>query len=384
MTEERPKTGAMKAIEMVKGYYAKFLKSPLPIPTAILVTVLLYFVYVVWGGTTCCLMGLISPGALLMLLWSFEVKDIKKLLLIGFVTALACAVVQTSYLTYGYLNLEPMTVENEDLTMYDGGVTPMHGAADLSYNYTISIRADNLSLIENVNVTVVGYKGNMFDAASEVNLTMGLVSWDNATGVAVYGRNAVTTEAVNFYIFWADLNGTWIYASGVGPIHDSATAVLVPWVIFSFELVLIQFFPMYAIMVFMIWWTRRARKMREAQVAKWETESRKKIAEEKAKADKEETKVPSLAKAMGLEPEGDTFVCSECGTDVPADATVCPKCGEKFDSDKGEEEKEEPKEPAPAKEKGPEAYGDTFVCSECGAEVPGSATKCPKCGEKFD
>jgi ribosomal protein L40E len=44
---------------------------------------------------------------------------------------------------------------------------------------------------------------------------------------------------------------------------------------------------------------------------------------------KDEKKVPSLAKAMGLEKE--SFVCSECGSDVPGDATVCPKCGEKFD-----------------------------------------------------
>ncbi len=152
----------------------------------------------------------------------------------------------------------------------------------------------------------------------------------------------------------------------------------------SCELIFIQFFPMYAIMVFMIWWTKRARRMREQQISKWEAESRKKIAEEKAKEQKEDTKVPSLAKAMGLEPAGDTFVCSECGTDVPSDATVCPKCGEKFDGEKAEEQKEEAKAPTPAKPKKAEPYGDTFVCSECGAEVPGEATKCPKCGEKFD
>jgi rubrerythrin len=45
---------------------------------------------------------------------------------------------------------------------------------------------------------------------------------------------------------------------------------------------------------------------------------------------KDETKVPSLSKAMGLETD-EGFVCSECGADVPAEAKVCPKCGEKFD-----------------------------------------------------
>ena len=384
MTEERPKSGAEKAIEMLKGYYAKFLKSPIAIPTAILLTVLLYFIYIVWGGTACCLMGLIAPAALVMILWTFDIKSVKKMLLIGFVTAMICATVQMSYLTYGYMNLEPMTAESEDLVLNNGTVTPMHGAADIAYNYTISVNVDNLSLIESVSLDVVGYKGNMFAAASELNLTMGLVSWDNASKVAVYGRDVVTTEAVNFYIVWARVNGTWVYASAVGPVHDSATAVMVPWAIFSFELVLVQFFPMYAIMVFMIWWTRRARRMRLQQVEKWEAESRKKLEEEKAKGQKDETKVPSLAKAMGLEAESDTFVCSECGADVPGDATVCPKCGEKFDSEDAEGKKEEAEEPKKEKSKTAEPYGDTFVCSECGAEVPESAQKCPKCGEKFD
>jgi len=384
MAEEQTKTPATKVRSLLKGYYSKFMKTPLPIPTAVAMTVVLYFLYVVYGGTTCCLMGLIAPAALLMLLWSFEVKDIKKLLIVGFVTALLCATVQMSYLTYGYMDLEPMEAESEDLVMTDGYVTPMHGDADLVYNYTVPIHADNLSVIQDVNLTVIGYKGNMFDAAIETNLTMGLVSWDNTSRVAVYGRDVITSEAINFYIFWANVDGNWTYASSIGPIHDSFTAVMVPWAIFSFELVLIQFFPMYAIMVFMIWWTKRARRMREAQVQKWEAESRKKMEEQKAKERKEDTKVPSLAKAMGLEPEGDTFVCSECGADVPSEATVCPKCGEKFDGETAEQQKEEAKEPTPAKPKKAEPYGDTFVCSECGAEVLAEATKCPKCGEKFD
>lgn len=384
MAEEQTKTPVAKAREFLKGYYLKFMKTPLPIPTAVALTVALYFIYVVYGTSTCCLMGLIAPATLLMLLWTFEVKDIKRLLIVGFITALVCATVQMSYLTYGYMNLEPMEAESEDLVMTDGYVTPMHGDVDLVYNYTVSIHAANLSLIQDVNLSVVGYKGNMFDAANEMNLTMGLVSWDNTSQIAVYGRDVVISEAVNFFIFWANVDGNWTYASSIGPISDSVAEVIAPWAMFSFELVLIQFFPMYAIMVFMIWWTKRARKMREAQVQKWEAESRKKIEEQKAKEKKQDTKVPSLAKAMGLEPEGDTFVCSECGTDVPSDATVCPKCGEKFEPEKDEEQKEETVAPAPAKPKGPEAYGDTFVCSECGAEVPGEATKCPKCGEKFD
>jgi ribosomal protein L40E len=84
-------------------------------------------------------------------------------------------------------------------------------------------------------------------------------------------------------------------------------------------------FGPYLIIIAMIWWTRRARRMRRQQLEKWEKEHEKADGEKP----KEASKVPSLASAMGKDDE--SFVCSECGADVPADAAVCPKCGEKFD-----------------------------------------------------
>jgi transcription initiation factor IIE alpha subunit len=85
-------------------------------------------------------------------------------------------------------------------------------------------------------------------------------------------------------------------------------------------------FPIFALLLLMVWWTKRARRMRveafEKAVAEREKETK--------DVPKVETKV-SLARAMGTDKAEGGFVCSECGADVPADAKVCPKCGEKFD-----------------------------------------------------
>jgi rubrerythrin len=77
----------------------------------------------------------------------------------------------------------------------------------------------------------------------------------------------------------------------------------------------------------MVWWMRRARRLREDSVKRFEEKRR----EVEAKVPKDDTKVPSLQRAMGLEPEPSTFVCSDCGADVPAEARKCPVCGEKFE-----------------------------------------------------
>jgi len=132
-----------------------------------------------------------------------------------------------------------------------------------------------------------------------------------------------------------NVNGTWISAGEVdkldklfyiqGPIFKDSFALAAPVVVSALQIDFFYVFGPYAIILGMIWWTRRARRMREKQIEKWQSEQAKL---DKGKP-KQVSKVPSLDAAMGKTEEG--FVCSECGADVPADATVCPKCGEKFE-----------------------------------------------------
>ena len=137
------------------------------------------------------------------------------------------------------------------------------------------------------------------------------------------------------YVFWANVSGTWYiaadYSTGqamwlLGPMSKDTNAILGLILPISLFQTFASVFPLYALIVVMIWWTRRTRKMRKDQMEKWEAER----AKEEAKKPKEDAKVSLQRKAMGLDDEG-SFVCSECGADVPAAATVCPKCGEKFE-----------------------------------------------------
>ena len=153
--------------------------------------------------------------------------------------------------------------------------------------------------------------------------------------VAQYYFATTVSDPVNQFVFWANVSGTWYlaadYSEGteaglLGPIYSDTWEIAKPMLYYSSIQAYLQFFTIYALLVGMIWWTRRARKMREKSLEKWEQKRK----ETEAQTPKDETKVPSLAKAMGLESE-DTFVCSECGADVPSDATKCPMCGEKFE-----------------------------------------------------
>jgi hypothetical protein len=111
-----------------------------------------------------------------------------------------------------------------------------------------------------------------------------------------------------------------------GPMSKDTNAILSLMLPLSLISTFVSVFPLYGLIVVMIWWTRRTRRMRKDQMEKWEEEH----AKEEAKKPKQDAKVSLQRKAMGLEDEG-TFVCSECGADVPAAATKCPKCGEKFE-----------------------------------------------------
>jgi hypothetical protein len=146
-------------------------------------------------------------------------------------------------------------------------------------------------------------------------------------------------KPVNIFVFGAKINGEWEFAFNQnpqrgspvpvsyveGPVYKDSGAVSMQLFALSLYASFVIVFPIYALLLLMVWWTRRARRMRveafEKAVAEREKETK--------DVPKGETKV-SLSKAMGSD-SGGSFVCSECGADVPADAKVCPKCGEKFD-----------------------------------------------------
>jgi len=305
--------------------FEKFKKTPYTIPVgAAIIAGVFYLLLVVLFDS--CLVTLIPPFLMLGVYWMFNIKRAKKLLLAGFIGCLAMFAAETYFFVGYFSDVEPVEARSENGLLTDGYVTPLKADMDTTvFNYTVKVNVNtSASTIEDVTVLIMGLNDFW-------NESMTLLSSNDT--VATYYYTTTLSDPINYYVFWARIDGQSYVAAHfedmyespiLGPISTDRWHVAQPVAYYSALQTLVQFFGIYALIVGMIWWTRRARRMRMEQISKWEEKQKKALKD----APKEETKVPSLAKAMGLE-EDETSVCSECGADVPGDATVCPKCGEK-------------------------------------------------------
>jgi len=316
-------TPAQKIEKLLKELFDKFLKTPLVIPVGIAISTAVYMLVVVYASGF-CLSGLLTPLAMIGIFWKFGIKDVKRLLIIGVVTCLVLALAMAIYLPLSWTNLGDPLVERDDGKITNGTVSPMHGTASTVYNFTVTFHATNFSEIQDVRLYVGGVG---YFAEPEMNVTMTQIpSADpNATAFHYYYETTVP-NSMNIFIFGAYVNGTWVEVGDLGPVTNDTAAIIASIAPAALISVFAGVLPVFALLLLMVWWTRRARRMRVEAFEKAVAEREK----EHEGVSKDEAKVPSLSKAMGLDKD-EGFVCSECGADVPADAKVCPKCGEKFD-----------------------------------------------------
>lgn len=311
--------------------FVKFKKKPLlTIPAGAAIVGLIYLLLLTYA-TGSCLVTMLPAFIMLGIFWLFDIKRGRMLLLAGLAGCVVILLVSTYFFVGVYTSLEPSTAYSDDAAMVlrDGVVSPFEGDGQTAFNFTLSVYVNESVTIQEVKVLII----NMVygDVRNETMLPDGP---RNET-VAHYYFTTTVSDPINGYIFWANLSGTWYLASdhdgttdltATGPMYTDTLEITKLMLYLSAIQSFAQYFLIYTLLVGMIWWTRRARRMREKQMDKWEAKQK----EAQAQAPKDDAKVPSLSRAMGLEAD-DSFVCSECGTDVPADATECPKCGEKFE-----------------------------------------------------
>jgi hypothetical protein len=325
-------TPAQRFQKQLNELFQKFLKTPLVIPVAIALATLVYAAVLLFMGSF-CLNGLIAPLFLLGILWKFNIKKVKKLLIIGAVATMFFTFAWAPIMTDYYLGVEPAVGTSDDLILRNGTISPFTGDDSTTYTFHLEIHAqDNHTTISGVNVSIVGIQ---FPSGVLLNKSMTLDSHDSSTNISYYSLSTTVSRPVNQFVFWAKVNGSWEVATDHradgeyilwGPIFDDGWAIGLALFPIGLLNVYGTSYIVFALLVFMVWWTRRAREMRVKAYEKAMSERDKETSDVK----KDDAKVPSLAKAMGVESDG-SFVCSECGADVPAEATVCPKCGEKFD-----------------------------------------------------
>ena len=343
--EQRPRTGYEALRKMLDEWGKSFAKSPMAIPAIVAVASAVFYLSVIYLGTV-CLSNMFAPLIMLGMLWWAGVKRVRKLLVIGALATLLFGAILTAVVVDNVQHTKPVDAVSADGITAVGTESPLYGGKTTTYFYNLTVTLTNDSQsVDGAYVNIfqidIGsgkvYNYSMNLAYNDSNTVFNSTSNTNVTTRHYnYTYNTTLSTPINQFNYTIEISGQWIYAGDreivgslyfcQGPVSTDAFAVLLPILPSVIQYVYIYVFGPYAIILGMVWWTRRARRMRIKQMEKLE-EERTKLDEVKPK---EVTKVPSLASAMGKGTE-DTFVCSECGADVPADATVCPKCGEKFE-----------------------------------------------------
>ena len=317
-------------IKAWKDLLEKFKKKPvLTIPAGAGLIGLVYYALLNFAMGS-CLVTMLPPFVMLAVFWLLDVKRGRMLLLAGALGATVMLLVSTFFFLGVYASVEPTTAYSTDSAqlLRDGTVTPFDGDSQTAFNFTLSVYVNESVEIHDAKVLIIDMVYG--DIRNET-----MLPGDRNETFAQYYYTTTVSDPINGFVFWVNVSGTWHLASdhdeladiaATGPMHADTLELTKLVLYLSAIQSYLQFYGIYALLVGMIWWTRRARRVREKQLEKWEIKRK----EEEAKAPKDEAKVPSLSKAMGLEAD-DSFVCSECGADVPADAAECPKCGEKFE-----------------------------------------------------
>ena len=338
-SEERRGAPIDRVKKLLNEQFERFKKTPYTIPVAIGVTVLLQYLMLVYMPGS-CLLGLLPPLILFGLLWQFDIKRVRKMLVIGLVTATLVMGVGTAYLVSWFQDLDVTEAASPgiDPILRNGTVDPLSGGENTAFTYSLTV------VRPNENVTVANVSVLITALGVTRNGTMVPIDYNETSLVNHYIYTTQLNDPINQFRFGALVNDTWVEASDydvngdpfdiAGPIFSDPLAVAIPIIKYvTLYQAYLQFFAIYAILCGMVWWIRRARRMREQAIERWE-QRRKEIEAKEPEDDSKKVQVPSLSKAMGLEDdEGgeEGFVCSECGADVPGEARSCPVCGEKFD-----------------------------------------------------
>ncbi|OPY31382.1 MAG: Double zinc ribbon [Methanomassiliicoccales archaeon PtaU1.Bin124] len=260
----------------------------------------------------------------------FGLKSKKKLAVFGLVLLLVLG------LAWGAMfanNINTFTGEKVTASKYlsNGTVAPIHGVPDSTYQYEVSLSEGSIYK----NVTLSYYDTQDTNSIKRVSM--------NTTNNLTYTASAVLgTSGIYAYYFsvW-DGSETISTPIGTGPITASNGEIYGIYLQLCVFLAYLQIGLLFFMLLVLTWWMDRSKQRMQEQFNEAQAKRSAAAGEEK-------------------------FVCSECGSDVPADAEKCPQCGERFDD---------------AKETAKPATEDVKKCPKCGAAIFDTDKKCWNCGK---
>jgi DNA-directed RNA polymerase subunit RPC12/RpoP len=330
----------------IKGYLDDFKKSKLAIPFSLVLAGLIAYILLIVGSVLFCLL----PAAIALVIFGlpryFGLVNRKKLLIYGTILILLLGVV--SGLTYYSILKDnvPVTLSTTDNVLTSGSLTPFRGTDTTTFRFSVIYNGTDINPY--VNVTVYDY----FQAGegTTYNLTHDL-SYTGTLGERYVLNRTFQTSIYDFGFSYDKPDGTKVTTDlSWGPYTMTNDDILVNEL---WKVPLTMFLNvglLFYLLILLTWWMERSKKRFESQGGR------------------------STGRAAPKTTE--KFVCSECGSEVPATADKCPQCGEKFEEDS--------QSTLPTSTTSTEPKSNEYICSDCGKTVKETDTQCWNCGKKFE
>ncbi len=300
-----------------KALWSKFRKT-FYFRVFILVLVSLLAVLLLQSPILCFSLVLIPVTMLLIPHW-FGERSVKNHAINGLIIFVLATLLYASLLTPALLSL-PQQAQGETndplgnparATLSNGTVTPFQGAADTSFNFTVTLKSSDVNASQFVvrtkvlNVDGITVTGQMVDMTAMPGGTL-------ATGKVFYGNSTLPPQVhlFNFEVFPNVTAGSNAVLVGTPGSYGPFNVGFGPHFLFELYRGLIQMaFLVFGFFLILLiyWWTRKAREIRGVQ--------------------RERTEKGKRAEGGG------EFTCTNCGADVAETDTKCPSCGAVFESE---------------------------------------------------
>ena len=328
----------------IKESLDNFRKSKIAIPFGLVLSGFIAYFLLIVGSVLFCLLPAVIALVIFGLPRYFGLTNRKKQLIWGTVLILILGI--ASGLTY-YSVLKdevPITLHTSDNVLTGGGITPFRGTDAANFNFSVIYTGTNST--PHIFVTVYNY----YRASEGTPYNLTLDQSYTGTGHRYVFNSTFVSSIYNFGFSYEKSDNSVVSTTELswGPYTMTNDEILwselraVPLTMF------LNVGLLFYLLVLLTWWMERSKKRFEAQGG------------------------GSVRKPSPKTTE--KFVCSECGSEVPASADSCPQCGEKFEED----------DLPTAATTEVKAKSNEFICSDCGKTVKETDTQCWNCGKKFE
>ncbi len=213
---------------------------------------------------------------------------------------------------------------NSRMALSNGTVTPYRADPSTTFtfrvNLTTTVNGTPTAYRVYLNLTVVSGLSATELPAQPMAYSPGARSANNTKNGTWYETRINLADSIYGYGFSVTDGKNWTLAGpDFGPLTASTATYYGFWVfVTAFQMILP--FTFYYLIVFMWWYTVRAREMRKRMLPGELEIPKEKMPRPKPEPDSGEKAAKTAA-----------FTCTNCGADVDATAEKCPKCGAVFE-----------------------------------------------------